>query len=140
MPKAKRLNLVLHEQQKSGPWDIDDVDFGLLLGRLGSRDHSGAVRVEFRRTQEIELILAVVLTGAGVLATSYLKTLGSELAKWTVDELKRRLELRNAELKAGKKTVTISRRGVGSSAKEATALLRNAISREVQLELVFNRR
>ena len=67
--------------------DIDDVHFGLLLGRLGSRRHSGAIRVEFRRTQEIELILGIVLTGAGVLATSYLKTLGSEFAKWTVDEL-----------------------------------------------------
>ena len=140
MPKAKRLNLVLHEQQKSGPWHIDDVHFGLLLGCLGSRDHSGAIRVEFRRTQEIELILGIVLTGAGVLATSYLKTLGTELAKWTVDELKRRRELRNAELTAGKKTVSISRRGVRSSAEQATALLRNAISWEEPLELVFNRR
>ena len=140
MPKTKRFNLVLHEQQQSGPWDIDDVQFGRLLGRFGSRDHSESIRVEFRRTQEIELVIAIILTGAGVIATSYLKTLGSELAKWTVEELKRRRELRNAELKAGKNTVSITRRGVGSSAEESTALLGKAIRREQQLELVFNRR
>jgi hypothetical protein len=140
MRTRSTLDFALYERAGSTVFPIDDVDFGSLLGSLGAREHSHVLSVEYRRTQEIELIAAVFVAGATVFAASYMKTLGAEFAKWTVEELKRRRNLRHAQIKAGRSSVLVSRNGEKKAAEAIATLFAGAAKRKGRIEIVFERR
>jgi hydrogenase maturation factor HypF (carbamoyltransferase family) len=130
------LKFKLHEYYGDVPDVIDDVDFGKLMMNLGSHNYSRQFSITFERTQEIELILVV----GGILGTAYFKTLGTELAKWTVEELKRRVELRRVELKAGRKTINVGRRGRKKAIMEIEKLLKAAHKNGQEIEISMARK
>ena len=134
------MDFALHERAGKSIRPIDDVDFGSLLGRLGGRVHSHVLSVEYRRTQEIELLAAVVVAGATAFALSYMKTLGAEFAKWTVEELKRRKDLRHARIEGPRKRVVVTRSGEKKAAGAIAALFAATVKRGSKLEIVFEAR
>ena len=137
MKRGSRLDFALYERAGESPVPIDDVDFGSLLGSLGGRTHSHVLSVEYRRTQEIELLAAVVVFGATAFALSYLKTLGAEFAKWTVEELKRRGTLRRARIEGARKRVVVTRSRQRKAAEDLAALFTVGVKRGSRIEIVF---
>jgi len=140
MRKPVRIDFVLHERAGNGLIPIDEVNFGSLLARLGDRKYSHMLRVEYRRAQEIELVVGLVVAGAGMFAASYLKTLGEEFAKWTVEELKRRRKLGHARIEAGRSRVVVSRSRDKRAAVATASLFAAAAKRKGTIEIVFEER
>jgi hypothetical protein len=140
MPTSATIELMLHERAGDAVVPIDDVNFGSLLGNLGGRDYSHVLSVEYRRTQEIELIATLLVAGATAVTASYLKTLGEEFAKWTVEELKRRKNLRNARIEAGRKRILVSRNGEKKAARAIADLFAEMAKRKGSIEIVFEGR